>query len=337
MSLENPEEAVSGALLMTEEYEVKVSRKDSLKDNLGNTDMEGTDNLLQWSDQCAQTFNKLQMTTHGENVGSYPTIYILLSLLISTTSFGMFKIVLRDRIRDGYTPTNAPSRYEMNVLREFWNATGDPMVTAVLLTAKDNGSMLRDDYLNEVESLDKYLTSNHSVMYDNQPVFYEDFCSPYCRMNIALRLFKNKDKKDIIKVNSNYKEIRQSVDVERIHLEHGEPLSSDTSLIYPVARIDGFDVHLERNFFGITFKEAPKKDAFIGQNITADKLPANTSYAQLISNLQFVKVVLAIYRADRSALEMEGKLSLWELSVFEFAQKHYKNDLIDMEIFVNYY
>ncbi|VDO44587.1 unnamed protein product [Onchocerca flexuosa] len=65
MSLENPEEAVSGALLMTEEYEVKVSRKDSLKDNLGNTDMEGTDNLLQWSDQCAQTFNKLQMTTHG--------------------------------------------------------------------------------------------------------------------------------------------------------------------------------------------------------------------------------------------------------------------------------
>ncbi|VDO59248.1 unnamed protein product [Onchocerca flexuosa] len=102
----------------------------------------------------------------------------------------MFKIVLRDRIRDGYTPTNAPSRYEMNVLREFWNATGDPMVTAVLLTAKDNGSMLRDDYLNEVESLDKYLTSNHSVMYDNQPVFYEDFCSPYCRMNIALRLFK---------------------------------------------------------------------------------------------------------------------------------------------------
>ncbi|VDO51960.1 unnamed protein product [Onchocerca flexuosa] len=29
---------------------------------------------------------------------------------------------------------------------------------------------------------------------------------------------------------------------------------------------------------------------------------------------------------------MEGKLSLWELSVFEFAQKHYKNDLIDMEV-----
>ncbi|VDK66869.1 unnamed protein product [Onchocerca ochengi] len=341
MSLENPEEAVNGALLMIDDNEVKVSRNDSLKNDSGNSHMEGTDNLLQWNDQCAQAFNKLQKTTHGytsdlrrkkllflwrfltlrglfrllgENIGSYPIVYILLSLLISTTSFGMFKIVLRDRIRDGYTPTNAPSRYEMSVLREFWNATGDPMVTVVLLTAKDNGSMLRDDYLNEIESLNNYLTNNHSVMYDNQPVFYEDFCSPYCRMNIALQLFK------------------QSVDVERMHLQHGEPLSGDISLIYPVAKIDGFDVHLERNFFGITIKETPKKDAFIGQNITADKLPANTSYAQLVSNLQFVKVVLALYRADRSVLEMEGKLLLWELSVFEFAQKHYKSDLIDMQV-----
>ncbi|KAM3728002.1 Patched-related protein [Dirofilaria immitis] len=343
MSLENPEEAVNGALLMTDEYldEVKVTRNDSLKNDLSNIHLERTDNLLRWNNQSAQAFNKFQITNHesisdsrrrkflflwryltlrglfrllGENVGSYPIVYIFLSLLISSSSFGMFKIVLRDRIRDGYTPTNAPSRYEMNVLREFWNATGDPMVTVVLLTAKDNGSMLRDDYLDEIERLTTYLMNNHSVIYDNQPVLYENFCSPYCRMNIALQLFK------------------QSVDAERIRLQRGEPLSDDTSLTYPVAKIDGFDVHLERNFFGITIKEMPKKDMFVGQNITADKLPANTSYAHLVSNLQFVKVVLALYRADRSTFEMERKLSSWELSVFEFARNHYKNDLIDMEV-----
>lgn len=68
--------------------------------------------------------------------------------------------------------------------------TGDPMMTVVLLTAKDNGSMLRDDYLSEVERLTNYLMSNHTVMYNNELVSYENFCSPYCSMNIAIRLFK---------------------------------------------------------------------------------------------------------------------------------------------------
>lgn len=66
----------------------------------------------------------------GESVGSYPFVYIALSVLISSSSLGMFKMNLRDRIRDGYTPTNAPSRYEMDVLREFWNSTGDFRVFA---------------------------------------------------------------------------------------------------------------------------------------------------------------------------------------------------------------
>uniref|UniRef100_A0A915Q2L6 SSD domain-containing protein n=1 Tax=Setaria digitata TaxID=48799 RepID=A0A915Q2L6_9BILA len=344
MSLESPEQTVNGALLVTDDDEVEVERNEISKNDSNITYMEHSDNLSRWSDHCVQTpFNSHHITNHGstsdsrrskllflwryltlrglfrllgENVGSYPIVYIFLSLLISTSSFGMFKIVLRDRIRDGYTPTNAPSRYEMNVLREFWNSTDDPMVTVVLLTAKDNGSMLRDDYLNEVEQLTNYLMNNHSVIYNNQPVTYENFCSPYCRMNIALKLFK------------------QSVDVEKIHLQCGEPLSKDTSLNYPVAKIDGFNIHLERNFFGITLKEMPKKDAFIGQNITADKLLPNQSYAQLLSNLQFVKVVLALYRADRSSPDMERKLPLWELSVFEFARKHYKNDLIDMQVVI---
>uniref|UniRef100_A0A1I7VPP3 SSD domain-containing protein n=2 Tax=Loa loa TaxID=7209 RepID=A0A1I7VPP3_LOALO len=343
MPLENPEETAKGVLLMTNEHlqDGKMEANDTIKNYSDSTDMERTDNLSRLNDQSILAFNKLQLTTHGcigdsrrnkllslwkyltlrglfrllgENVGSYPIVYILLSLLISTSSFGIFKIVLRDRIRDGYTPTNAPSRYEMDVLREFWNSSGDPMVTVVLLTAKDNGSMLRDDYLSEIERLTTYLMTNHSVIYDNEPVIYANFCSPYCRMNIALQLFK------------------QSVDVERVHLQRGEPLSYDTSLTYPVAKIDGFDIHLERNFFGITMKEIPKKDMFVGQNITADKLPQNVSYAQLVSNLQFVKVILALYRADRSSPEMERKLSLWELSVFKFAREHYNNCLIDMEV-----
>lgn len=75
-------------------------------------------------------------------------------------------------------------------------------------------------------------------------------------------------------------------------MERNEPLSDDTTLSYPVAKIDGFDIHLERNFFGITTKEMPEKDAFVDKNVTANMISTNTSYAQLLSNLQFVKVRL---------------------------------------------
>lgn len=64
------------------------------------------------------------------------------------------------------------------------------MMTVVLLTAKDGGSMLRDDYLEEACRLTEYLMNNYSVICDEQTVRYSNFCSPYCNMNIALRLFK---------------------------------------------------------------------------------------------------------------------------------------------------
>lgn len=345
MSLESLDQAVDGALLTNKEREFNGGSDQSdfaqFRSSGSDSHLVNSSGLQRRDDQAAQALNTLHTSTKGgksdprrtkflsiwryltlrglfrllgESVGSYPVVYILLSLVISSSSLGMFKIVLRDRIRDGYTPTNAPSRYEMDVLREFWNSTGDPMMTVVLLTAKDNGSMLRDDYLSEVERLTSYLMSNHTVMYNNELVSYESFCSPYCSMNIALRLFK------------------QGVDVEKVHVERNEPLSDDTTLSYPVAKIDGFDIHLERNFFGITTKEMPEKDAFVDKNVTANMISTNTSYAQLLSNLQFVKVALALYRADRSTSKLDHQLSLWELSVFEFAREHYNNDLIDMQV-----
>ncbi|VDN02925.1 unnamed protein product [Thelazia callipaeda] len=331
MSFEYLERSAKGLLLnndgsLEEEGEEENTKVEEVKYRSGKANLETADDevTLTGSKCDSRRIKFLSFWKHlslrclfrllGGSIGSYPLVYILLSFMISTTSLGMFKMVLRDRIRDGYTPTNAPSRHEMDVLREFWNTTGDPIVTAVLLTAKDNGSMLRDDCLDEIERLTNYLMSNHSVMYNNQPVIYKNFCSPYCDMNIALKLFK------------------QGVDVEKDYLQRGEQLPHDTTLSYPVAKIDGFDIHLEKNFFGIVLKDLPDKDAFVGQNITVDKLPINTSYAELLSNLKFVKVILTLYRADRSSPEMEKKLTLWELSVFEFARKHYKNNLIDIQV-----
>lgn len=73
-------------------------------------------------------------------------------------------------------------------------------------------------------------------------------------------------------------------------LKLGKELSPETTLTYPVAKIDGFEVHLERNLFGIRMKEIINKKAYVGEKMTPDKLPANTTYSQMLTNLDFVKV-----------------------------------------------
>lgn len=250
----------------------------------------------------------------GQSVGSYPLVYIALSLLISSCSFGMFKMVLKDRIRDGYTPTNAPSRYEMDVIREFWNSTGDPMMTVVLLTANDGGSMLRYEYLEEVVRLDEFLHSNLTIEYNGESVKYNDFCKPYCDLNIAIKSFK------------------AGLDEEIYFLQRGKPLPDGFELSYPVAKINNIDFHLERNFFGVRKKELPNKNAFVGQNITGDNLPANKSYSQLLSNMDFVKVILIVYRGDKATVDLDRMLSSWELAVFAFSREQYRGRMIDMQV-----
>ena len=68
----------------------------------------------------------------GRTVGANPVAYLVVALLIASTATGMYRMVMKDRIRDGYTPIGAKSRYETDVIREFWNSTGQfgrPLVT----------------------------------------------------------------------------------------------------------------------------------------------------------------------------------------------------------------
>ncbi|VDM77606.1 unnamed protein product [Strongylus vulgaris] len=107
----------------------------------------------------------------GRTIGEYPRSFLLLSLLISLTTLGMRRMVLRDSIQEGYTPLNAQSFYESRVMREFSNSTADPMKLAFMMLAKDGKSMHRKAYLDEAERIVE--TIYHlTVKHGNELVFF---------------------------------------------------------------------------------------------------------------------------------------------------------------------
>ncbi|KAK5985547.1 hypothetical protein GCK32_006354 [Trichostrongylus colubriformis] len=71
----------------------------------------------------------LSLRTHfnrfGRCVGKYPRWFLLLSMLLSLCTYGMFGLILRDDVREGYTAYDARSRYEAQVARNFYGAIGE--------------------------------------------------------------------------------------------------------------------------------------------------------------------------------------------------------------------
>jgi hypothetical protein len=60
----------------------------------------------------------------GRFIGTYPLAFLISSLILASLSFGMYKLEVKDRVRDGYTPATSLARYETDVLKEFLGSTG---------------------------------------------------------------------------------------------------------------------------------------------------------------------------------------------------------------------
>lgn len=72
---------------------------------------------------------------------------------------------------------------------------GDPVMTTVLLRARDGGSMHRLRYLDEAVRLHRYFRKNISALYreseesEAEQIRYVDICGPFCDANIAIEYF----------------------------------------------------------------------------------------------------------------------------------------------------
>uniref|UniRef100_A0AC34RCR7 Uncharacterized protein n=1 Tax=Panagrolaimus sp. JU765 TaxID=591449 RepID=A0AC34RCR7_9BILA len=253
----------------------------------------------------------------GRSVAMYPQAYLIVSFLIASLSYGMRYMVLKDQIRDGYTPTNAPSRFETDVMREFWNASGDPIMTVVLIQAKDNGSMLRPDYFNEAIKLHKFLLHNFTFDYENEKVKYDQLCSPYCGMNMALDIF--------------YDGLEKQLKL----LKQGKSLDDEIKLLFPVSEIDGFTVHLERNFFGMKLKEKLNDyEKYVGKIFGNNESIDGMMPYQAVTNIEKLMVIMMIFRGDRTNPRKGDMLSKWELEVYDWSLKEYGKNDSKFEVYV---
>ncbi|CEF69328.1 Sterol-sensing domain and Patched family-containing protein [Strongyloides ratti] len=252
----------------------------------------------------------------GNTVAKKSYHFIVISAIISLWSIGLCKMNLRDRIRDGYTPTNSPSRYETDVFREFWNSSSDPIMTVCTLTSKDNNSMLREEYIFEARRILNFMQNTFKIIpyfknknekNTNKSYSYLEFCEPFCYANMALEMFADG-------LNRSIKAI-----------ENNKPLPEEVTLTYPIITIDEYEIHLERTFFGVVKKEYPSsKNIYVNKSIFYNSNESFNGYnrIQSITNMKSISVIFLVFRGEAKSEFQEKILYQWEKEIFKFTQEN---------------
>ncbi|EJW80140.1 hypothetical protein WUBG_08951 [Wuchereria bancrofti] len=270
---------------------------------------------------CQQITLRRVFRLIGFSIGSYPLAYVIAAIIMSVMSFGIYYLKLEDRVRDGYTPTTSPSRREANLLREFTNSFGDPTLTTLTLQARDGGSMHRLKYLEEAVRLHRYFLDNFTVEVPStgERFVYREICGFSCNANVVIEYFHS----------ALLEEYRKE--------KTGEIRSEATNLTYPIAKITGFDIHLERNFYGVRLR--PYANSGNLRNSSSSSSSSNrtdfTAFTEetileTITNIEYIQ-------GQVTSSNMEAKLSAWEVALYEFATQTYVNQPIKILVRWNEY
>ncbi|GMS93338.1 hypothetical protein PENTCL1PPCAC_15513, partial [Pristionchus entomophagus] len=185
--------------------------------------------FIRWS--CSKLEMRKFFKWFGQFIGSFPIpSLIAFAMMLSLIGFA-FPMNMRDQFRDGFTPRDSKAFQESKRLREFSGLSGDPMMTTVMLRARDNSSIIEQDNLMEVVRLLQHVKQNISVSSkEKEHIFYADFCGHHCRQNDVVEYFA----------------------LELANFRNGTSSPNlKSNLTYPMATILTQKVHLERNFFGV--------------------------------------------------------------------------------------
>ncbi|CAJ0962095.1 unnamed protein product, partial [Mesorhabditis belari] len=159
-------------------------------------------------------------------------VYSLISLtIISSLGFLRFKQINNARVT--FTDSEAPSRYEGRVVEEFLQQNGTLYMIELLISAADNGSLLRPQHFFQLSQFADEVTNRLKIYDENSKNFlgFRNFCHPYCQKNdpffAVMKMFE------------------QNV--------------TSVELTYPMMEIFGEKVFIGNNFYRITLDPFSKR------------------------------------------------------------------------------
>ncbi|VDO22115.1 unnamed protein product [Haemonchus placei] len=231
-------------------------------------------------------------------------------MLLSLSSYGMYKLELRDDVSGGYTAYDARSRYEAQVAREFYGAIDDPMMTSVLILAKDGGTMHRKEYLDEAFYIIKSI-QNITMKYGERRLIYDKMCEPHCFGDEVFSIFK------VIKLIQMVDQISIGNAYEAANLTGIR--TRFLNLSYPIGYLLGTPVPFEQCLFGVRLSNSSfEKDV--------------SGFFCLLRNFCFIDdphstilqmIVVSLY-GNKDTEKKADDFLLWELAAYEYSHQYNK-------------
>ncbi|VDK44810.1 unnamed protein product [Anisakis simplex] len=236
----------------------------------------------------------------GFSIGTYPLAYLIAAIIIASSSGGIYFLKLEDRVRDGYTPATSPSRYETDVLREFLHLQYTPRQTEAWIVG--------DPTLTTVALRSRDGGSMHRLRQLEEAVRLHTFLM-YNLTVVVPRALLDELERDRI----------------------GKNRTQLMNLSYPIAKIGGFDIHMERNFYGVQLRNNNDRSSNLLRNDSFIKNDdSEVIRLSKVTDIEHVHVILMIFRGDIPSEEMEAKLNAWEVAVYNFATINYTNPDVEM-------
>ncbi|CAJ0948738.1 unnamed protein product, partial [Mesorhabditis belari] len=200
----------------------------------------------------------------------------------------------------GWTPYGARSLSELEVSREFFGNKEQIISVMLILLAKDGGSMLTTERMNEIKRIEDFVAKNFT-MFNKETGKWENFrkfCYSFCQLNDPLIHFAN-----------------GFIMQEDLRLR-GEPLNDRIELSYPVTSMYGRTFNVQPSFFGLDFF-----------NNNTSPIANTTELARpRIVNLKSLKMAALHFRGERAHGWTLNDVKTYELAVTHYFKNEFHSD-----------